>query len=212
MAIRFNVDEPKTLSFPYGDFQEIESSYPNEDGSPKMQYKYTVEDNGTRDTLYATASLHKKLQTAGVGEDATMVVVKVMDNNRQVFKVTSVGDAVATEQSPEGSSTTPFKPVQMPSATGSGEAINMATLQCTMEDHFNFCAALFAAWSKNTGIQHAADNVQSLAQTLFKTSDVKRIWTVAEGEEEAPPSEDQVGIGATNPNQVLENEDDDLPF
>jgi hypothetical protein len=201
MAIRFNVDEAKTLSFPYGDFQETESSYPNEDGSR----------NGTRDTLYATASLHKKLQSAGMGAEATMVVVKVMDNNRQVFQVTSVGDAVATQQIPEGS-TTPFKPVQMPSATGSGEAINMATLQCTMEDHFNFCAALFAAWSKNTGIQHAADNVQSLAQTLFKTSDVKRIWTVAEGEEEAPPSEDQVGIGATNPNQVLENEDDDLPF
>ena len=77
MAIRFNVDEPMTLSFPYGDFQEIESSYPNDDGSPKMQYKYTVEDNGTRDTLFATASLHKKLQAAGMGAEATMVVVKV---------------------------------------------------------------------------------------------------------------------------------------
>ena len=207
MAIRFNVDEPMTLSFPYGDFQEIESSYPNDDGSPKMQYKYTVEDNGTRDTLFATASLHKKLQAAGMGAEATMVVVKVIDNNRQVFKVTSTGAAVAPapQQRQEGGGTTSFKPVQMP--TGSVEA-TMATLQCTMEDHFSFCAALFAAWSKNTGIQHTADNVQSLAQTLFKTSDVKRIWTVAEGEEEV-----FISPGAIeDPPPAEENEDDDLPF
>jgi hypothetical protein len=81
MAIKFQTNIPLTLTFPYGDFKEINGQY-------GQQFLYTVELAGQRDKLFATPLLHQELQAAEVGPGAILTVAKIeAEGNRKGWVV-----------------------------------------------------------------------------------------------------------------------------
>ncbi|NKB72486.1 MAG: hypothetical protein GKR89_35870 [Candidatus Latescibacteria bacterium] len=70
MAIKFKIEEPITLVFPFGDFMDVNGQY-------GPQFLYTVEVDRVRDRLYATPRLHQQLQEAEVGPGSEMTITKV---------------------------------------------------------------------------------------------------------------------------------------
>ena len=81
MAIKFQTNIPLTLTFPYGDFKEINGQF-------GQQFLYTVELAGQRDKLFATPLLHQDLQAAGVGPGAVITISKVeAEGNRKSWVV-----------------------------------------------------------------------------------------------------------------------------
>jgi hypothetical protein len=95
MAIKFQTNIPLTLTFPFGDFREINGQY-------GQQFAYTVEVDGERDKLFATPLLHQELQAAGVGPGAVLTISKVeAEGNRKSWLVRPE-EAEDTEDEPEG--------------------------------------------------------------------------------------------------------------
>ena len=70
MAIKFRTNEPQTLVFPWGDFLNVNGQYGE-------QFLYSVEQEGQRDKLYATPSLHRQLQEAPVGPGCVLTITRV---------------------------------------------------------------------------------------------------------------------------------------
>jgi len=81
MAIEFSTNIPRTVKFPYGDFKKIESEY-------GVKFLYTVEQDGTRDRLFATPKLHQQLQEAGMRAGAVFTITKIeVEGNRKDWKI-----------------------------------------------------------------------------------------------------------------------------
>jgi hypothetical protein len=81
MAIKFRTNEPQTLVFPWGDFLSVNGQYGE-------QFLYSVEQEGQRDKLYATPSLHRQLQEAPVGPGCVLTITKVEgEGNRKEWVV-----------------------------------------------------------------------------------------------------------------------------
>ena len=78
----FNPNLPVTVYFQYGDAKHIPSK--NEDWGDS--YKYNVDVDDVRHTLFATAALHRELGQRGVGPTTTLMITKVVtydDNNKE---------------------------------------------------------------------------------------------------------------------------------
>ena len=83
MAIKFQTNIPQTLSFPYGDSKEVEGNY-------GPQHMYNVEANVETDRLYATPSLHDRIQEAGVGPGAVLTITKIeLEGGKSGWSVTT---------------------------------------------------------------------------------------------------------------------------
>ena len=81
MAIKFETNKPVKLTFPWGDFREVTSHY-------GQQFAYTVEAQGQRDKLFATAGLHHKLQEAGVHAGSEFTITKIeIEGNRKDWRI-----------------------------------------------------------------------------------------------------------------------------
>jgi hypothetical protein len=81
MAIKFETNIPVKLTFPWGDFREVNSHY-------GQQFAYTVEAQGQRDKLFATAGLHHKLQEAGVRAGSELTITKIeIEGNRKDWRI-----------------------------------------------------------------------------------------------------------------------------
>ena len=94
MAIKFQTNVPQTLVFPWGDFLSVNGQYGE-------QFLYSVEQDGQRDKLYATPSLHRQLQEAQVGPGCVLTITKVEgEGNRKEWVVEPEAGAEA-EPEPE---------------------------------------------------------------------------------------------------------------
>ena len=83
MALKFQTNVALLLTFPFGDFRELEGQY-------GQQFLYTVELAGQRDKLFATPLLHQELQATGLGPGAILTVTKVeAEGNRKGWLVQS---------------------------------------------------------------------------------------------------------------------------
>jgi len=81
MAIKFETNIPLKLTFPWGDFREVNSHY-------GQQFAYTVEQAGQRDKLFATPTLHHKLQEAGVRAGSELTITKIeIEGNRKDWRI-----------------------------------------------------------------------------------------------------------------------------
>ena len=81
MAIKFKTNVAQTLVFPWGDFLNVNGQYGE-------QFLYSVEQEGQRDKLYATPSLHRQLQEAQVGPGCVLTITKVEgEGNRKEWVV-----------------------------------------------------------------------------------------------------------------------------
>ena len=81
MAIKFQTNTPQKLLFPWGDYMDVNGQY-------GPQFMYTIEQEGQRDKLYATPSLHRQLQEAQVGPGCVLAITKVEgEGNRKEWVV-----------------------------------------------------------------------------------------------------------------------------
>jgi hypothetical protein len=81
MAVKFAINVPLQIGFPYGDFLEVDGYY-------GTQFLYTIEMEDQRDKLYATPALHEQLQELGVGAGERLVITKIeMEGNRKGWEV-----------------------------------------------------------------------------------------------------------------------------
>lgn len=95
MAIKFQTNVPLTLTFPFGDFREVNGQF-------GQQFQYTAELAGQRDKLFATPALHQKLQAAGVGPGAVLTVAKIeAEGNRKGWVVVQPEGAEEVEEAQE---------------------------------------------------------------------------------------------------------------
>ena len=89
MAIKFSTNVPQTLVFPWGDFLNVNGQYGE-------QFLYSVEQEGQRDKLYATPSLHRQLQEAQVGPGCVLTITKIEgEGNRKEWVVEPEAEAEA---------------------------------------------------------------------------------------------------------------------
>ena len=82
MAVRFSTNVPVKVSFPFGDFLDVNGQY-------GPQHLYTVEGpDGQRDKLYAAPGLHQELQAAGVGPGSVFTITRIEgEGNRKGWLV-----------------------------------------------------------------------------------------------------------------------------
>ena len=147
MAVKFVTDVPRTLCFPYGDFKETNGQF-------GLQYQYTTQCNGQRDSLYATPTLHQHLQAAGVGPGVVLTVTKVEsegddDHMNWVIQPDRDRDAepcISAENSPQ-----PHP--------------DFASIQLVMNDCLQ---ASWAAWNTLDGEAHfTSKDVRKLGISMF---------------------------------------------
>ena len=95
MAIKFQTNVPQTLVFPWGDFLNVNGQYGE-------QFLYSVEQEGQRDKLYATPSLHRQLQEAQVGPGCVLTITKIEgEGNRKEWVVESEAEAEPVPEAEE---------------------------------------------------------------------------------------------------------------
>ena len=94
--IKFQTNIAQQVTFPYGDAQEVESSFLDAAGNPKKQFLYKV---GQDDRLYATPNMHERLIAAGVGAGVTLRITKIeLDGGRSgwdIYNETTGGEGGA---------------------------------------------------------------------------------------------------------------------
>ena len=157
MALKFSDNTPLTLTFPFGDFKEIEGIY-------GPQYLYTVEHDGERDRLYAAPALHHELQLAGVAPGATYTIVKEASGDlRKYWRVTLFDPGSDGENEgngrPDPASAAPARP-PLPARPG------FAALRTLLAD------CLQTSWLAWQGLEEGActftsEDVRGIAITLF---------------------------------------------
>ena len=93
MAVKFAINVPLQVVFPYGDFLDVDGHY-------GPQFLYTVEIEDQRDKLYATPALHEQLQERGVGAGERLVITKVeLEGNRKGWDI-RVAEVDEKEEAP----------------------------------------------------------------------------------------------------------------
>ena len=104
MAIKFQTNVPLTLTFPFGDFREINGQF-------GQQFQYTAELAGQRDKLFATPALHQKLQGTGIGPGTVLTVAKIeAEGNRKGWVVVQPEGSEEAQEAPGANGT--HKPAQ----------------------------------------------------------------------------------------------------
>ena len=183
MAIKFQTNIPLALTFPYGDFKEINGQF-------GQQFLYTVELAGLRDKLFATPALHQKLQSAEVGPGAVLTVAKIeAEGNRKGWVVVSEGAEEERDGAPNanGRDATPLVSSESDPATAlnghhPSDGPNFSDLQTLMG---NCIRASCEAWrSLDDGdFEFASDDVRGVGITLFLECARKNVLPhpVAEG-------------------------------
>jgi hypothetical protein len=103
MAVKFKIDAPQTLVFPFGDFMDVNGQY-------GAQFMYTVAlADGQRDKLYATPKLHQQLQDAQVGQGSVLTIAKVEGEGNRMDWVVKAEEEESIEESTEGNNGHPVE-------------------------------------------------------------------------------------------------------
>jgi len=204
--LQFNPNIPVVVYFQYGDAKHIPSK--NEDWGDS--YKYNVDVDDVRHTLFATAALHRELGQRGVGPTTTLMITKVVtydDNNKEQTRWSVTN--------PDGSERPLVDVAETPSE--SNGAVTGATTPESREDALLVfqaiaaCAKRMMAQSEKIYVdlgytidkKAISQDVQKLATSLFIEANKKIDITLLE-EKAAPVPEP-----APEPRPPT---DDDLPF
>jgi len=192
MAIKFQINTPQTLLFPWGDSMDVNGQY-------GPQSLYTVELSGQRDKLYATPSLHRQLQAAQVGPGSVLTITKVEgEGNRKEWvvepearpeaeaeagvereeetawrpaegKQNGNGQPTKAEGKPNGQPVARTPAAPTPPASGNGkpspEGVSFASLERAMSRSLR---ASWDAWcALEEGPAFSGEDVRAVAITLF---------------------------------------------
>lgn len=204
--LQFNPNIPVVVYFQYGDAKHIPSK--NEDWGDS--YKYNVDVDDVRHTLFATAALHRELEQRGVGATTTLLITKnvTYDANNKEQTRWSVTN-------PDGSERPLVDVAETPSE--SNGAVTGATTPESREDALLVfqaiaaCAKRMMAQSEKIYVdlgytidkKAISQDVQKLATSLFIEANKKIDITLLE-QKAAPVPEP-----APEPRPPT---DDDLPF
>ena len=190
MAIKFQINIPQTLVFPWGDFLSVNGQYGE-------QFLYSVEQEGQRDKLYATPSLHRQLQAAQVGPGCVLTITKIEgEGNRKEWVVEPEAEPEAEEERAEEAEWQPVAgkrnghgqpaaaegkkngqrvehspAAPAPSASGNGngkpspEGLSFASLELAMNRSLR---TSWEAWcALEEGPAFSGEDVRAVAITLF---------------------------------------------
>ena len=164
MAVKFKIDAPQTLVFPFGDFMDVNGQY-------GAQFMYTVAlADGQRDKLYATPKLHQQLQDAGVGQGSVLTITKVEGEGNRMERVVKAEE----EESTEGNNGHPVEhapepePASEPAPTNGKPSPDRPTF-AGLERLMN--RSLRASWESwcalEDGPAFSGEDVRAVAITLF---------------------------------------------
>ena len=168
MAVKFKIDAPQTLVFPFGDFMDVNGQY-------GAQFMYTVAlADGQRDKLYATPKLHQQLQDAGVGQGSVLTIAKVEGEGNRMEWVVRAEEEESIEESTEENNGRPVErapepePAFEPAPTNgkpSPDRPSFAGLEVLMSRSLR---ASWDAWNAlDDGALFTSGDVRAVGITLF---------------------------------------------
>ncbi len=168
MAVKFKIDTPQTLVFPFGDFMDVNGQY-------GAQFMYTVAlADGQRDKLYATPKLHQQLQDAGVGQGSVLTIAKVEGEGNRMEWVVKAEEEESIEESTEGNNGRPVErapepePASEPAPTNGKPSQAKPTFAGLERLMANSLKASWASWcALEDGPAFSGEDVRAVAITLF---------------------------------------------
>ena len=157
MAIAFEMNQPQTLSFPYGDFRQIDGRY-------GRKYMYTVDGDTGRDRLFADPGLHAALQAAGMQPGRRLQITKLIGEGEEW----AAAEDAAAEQAGPPDPTGPVAagpPIKAPAKKKKAARPDYAAVESLMGHCLRSAAD---AWRDLEGLQaHTSEDVRAVGITLF---------------------------------------------
>ena len=173
MAVRFEVESPQTLIFPFGDFRE----FPGQHG---LQYLYTVQANGDpREKLYATPTLHRELQSAGVAAGTLLTITKLDGTDSRHWRVENGSGKVTDngqvqERTPQHATAQPGHAEPQMNGGANGNNVDEFT---GLEHLLGHCLAASSrvCGHLNGHVQFTSEDIRCLGTTLFHVCNRKQV-------------------------------------
>ena len=168
MAVKFKINTPQTLVFPFGDFMDVNGQY-------GAQFMYTVAfADGQRDKLYATPKLHQQLQDAQVGPGSVLTIAKVKGEGNRMEWVVKAEEGESIEESTEENNGRPVErapesePASEPAPTNGKPSQARPTFAGLERLMARSLQASWASWcALEDGPAFSGEDVRAVAITLF---------------------------------------------
>ena len=152
--VKFQTNIPVMVTFPFGDFKPVDGNY-------GTQYRYNVDVDGVRSTIFASNTLHEKLLNLGDLKGQTIRICKVeLPGGKSGWQV-----GEESQQAPQQAPKQAYKPQPAPTGSVTEAQIFAAAERCLREADKQF-NAIFGGEDQHYGEAHA-EFVRAWGASLF---------------------------------------------